>query len=87
MNDFPKVKDTQLVSVRAKIQTWVCLVPKPTLFPDPPPTRNGRSCSGNSGATELWTTYLLSADHGPNKQTHPNGISEGQRGWPQSSSH
>ena len=39
MYDFSKVKHTQLASVRARIQTWVSLVPKPTLFPETSPTR------------------------------------------------
>lgn len=59
------------------IQIWVSLVPKPTLFPDLLPTRRG--CSETSGVTELCISYLLSAEHGPNKQTYPNGISERQR--------
>ena len=63
MYDFSKVKRTQQASVRTRIPTWVSLVPKPTLFPDPLPTRRGYS--GNSGATEFWTAYLLSEEHGP----------------------
>lgn len=41
MYDFSKVKRTQQASVRTRIPTWVSLVPKPTLFPDPLPTRRG----------------------------------------------
>lgn len=46
MNDFPKVKHTQLASVKSKDTKLVCLFPKPTLFPHPLPVRSSRNHSG-----------------------------------------
>lgn len=78
MYDFSKVKHTLLANVRTRIGTWVSGSKAHTLSRS---SEHKKERSGKSGGTELWAAYLFSAEHGPNKQTYPNGISERQRDW------